>query len=182
MPSTKYLDIPPAAANDRSVGRWTRTRITVIAVNLLATLHIVWFYIYCVPSYLDLHLYEAGAERMPFQSRLFMQYPLRWAHSSGLLFRIARLSSYTTTWLPRPVSSEDIVQAVINLAAVITAGLVARDLYRRFSKTGLLTPFVYPFTLIMIACSYCLQSTAFFRYIRPSQPGTLLPWPLPYLP
>jgi hypothetical protein len=150
---------------EQSVRRWTKSRILAVAINFAATLHIVWFYIYCVPSYMDLPRYEAGKERMPFQARFFMQYPLRWAHSSGIFLRIAHLFSYTTTWLPRPTTSEDILQALIDIPAVIIAGLVARDLYRRYSRTGLLTPFVYPFTLIMITSSYCLESTAFFRYI-----------------
>jgi hypothetical protein len=150
---------------DESANHRTSIRATVVAINLLATLHIVWFYIYCVPSYLDLNRYEAGTERMPFQGRLLMQYPLRWAHSSRLCTRIAILFSYTTTWLPRPAIPEDIVQAVIDGIAVLIAGLVARSLYRRYSPTGLLTPFVYPFTLVMVTVSYCLQSTAFFRYV-----------------
>lgn len=148
------------AQANRSTVRWT-----IITINVLATLHLVWFYIYCLVSYLDLQRYEAGMERMPFQARLLMQFPLRFAHSSPIFIRLAQLFSITTTWLPRAATPEDMLQAIINVICVVIAGLVARDLYIGNSRTRLLAPFVYPLTLLLIACSYCLQSTAFFRYV-----------------
>jgi hypothetical protein len=38
-----------------------------------------------VPPYLDLRKYAQGQERMPFQSRELMRYPLLWAGNSGFL-------------------------------------------------------------------------------------------------
>ena len=137
----------------------------VILLNLLATLHIVWFYLNRVPSFLHLDRYEAGHERMPFQGRLLMTFPLRWAHTSAALTRLAAALSAIKIWVPLRVRPEGIVDAAIDTIAILAAGLVARDLYRRGSPTGLLTPFVYPLTLVMVAASYCLLTIHFFRYV-----------------
>ena len=139
--------------------------ITLIVVNTLATIHVVWFYVYCVISYMDISRYEVGMERMPFQARLLMQMPLRFAHSSPFFIFLAKVLSWTTTWLPRYASPEDVMEAAVGLIGVAAAGLVARDMYRRRSRTRLLSAFVYPIALLMVACSYCLVSSAFFRYV-----------------
>ena len=83
---------------------------TLVAVNLLATLHIVWFYIDRVPSYLNLDRYAHGTERMPFQGRLLMEYPLCWAFTSPTLAHFAAWLTTLSLWLPRGVPSEDIVE------------------------------------------------------------------------
>jgi hypothetical protein len=132
---------------------------------LLATLHVIWFYIENVPSVLSFVRYENSAERMPFQGRLLMELPLRWAHSSHTLIHASAWLSDMHTWMPRGVYPEDLVELPIYLVSVITAGLVAMHLYRAHSKTGLLTPFVYPAYLVMVAVSYCLVTSHYFRYV-----------------
>jgi hypothetical protein len=134
-------------------------------LNLLASIQIVGFYINRVPSYLNLKRYEMGLERMPFQGRLLMEYPLRWAHSSSTLGSLAAWFNATNMWFPRTVLPEDLAEAVIYLISVLIAGLVARDLYRIHSRTRLLTPYIFPLVLIMVAGSYCLGGMNFFRYV-----------------
>jgi hypothetical protein len=134
-------------------------------VSLLAAIQIVWFYINRVPSYLNLKRYESGLERMPFQGRLLMVYPLRWAHDSPAMATMAERFTATRLFLPRQLLPEDLVQGGIYLLCVLIAGLVARDLYHLHSRTRLLTPYVFPLALVMIAGSYCLGALNFFRYL-----------------
>ncbi len=149
-------------------GRWDRAvveRLTVFAVGLLATAQIVWFYVNKLPSYLDLGLYENGLERMPFQARLLMELPLRWAHGSAFLQGAAAWLTAQKMWLPQPVRPEDLVEFAIGFVAVAVAGMVARDMYRAHSRTGRLLPYVYPLYLVMVVGSYCVLTTHFFRYV-----------------
>jgi hypothetical protein len=57
------------------------------------------------------------------------------------------------------------VQAVIDLASVIAAGLIARRLYLSASRCGLLAPFVYPLTIVMVASTYCMLNMHLLRFI-----------------
>jgi hypothetical protein len=86
MPPTSAVEISQKPPHERHVPE----KFVLLAVNLLATIHIVWFYITKVPSVLSLPRYEMGVERMPFQGRLLMEYPLRWAHSSPTLGHFSR--------------------------------------------------------------------------------------------
>lgn len=133
--------------------------------NLLATIHIVGFYVNRVPSYLDLKRYEAGLERMPFQGRLLMEYPLRWAHSSSALISLAAWVNSMRVWVPRTVLPEDFVEGAIYLASIVIAGMVACDLYRLHSRRRQLSTYVYPLVLVMVAGSYCMGGMNFFRYV-----------------
>jgi hypothetical protein len=155
MPSTAAI----------STNRKTLEKFILLALNLLATIHIVWFYIDRVPSYLNLDRYAHGTERMPFQGRLLMEYPLCWAFTSPTLAHFAAWLTTLSLWLPRGVPSEDIVEFAIDLLAVGVSGLVARDLYRMHSKSGRLKAYVYPIFLVMVAVSYCLATTHFFRFV-----------------
>jgi hypothetical protein len=154
-----------APAPGRGRKSWSPGSFVLPLVYLLASFHIVWFYINRVPSYLVLNLYEAGSERMPFQGRLLMEYPLRWAHASRALGSLASGIGAIHLWIPRGVLPEDFVEAAVDLISVLIAGLVATDLYRGHSRTRLLTPYIYPLVLVMVAGSYCLGSINFYRYI-----------------
>lgn len=159
-------DSAPSAPDSRR-GRmgWSPERFVLPLIYLLASFHIVWFYINRVPSYLVLDRYEAGLERMPFQARLLMEFPLRWAHASPALGALAAGITAINLWIPRGVHPEDFVEAAIDGISVVVAGLVATDLYRAHSRPRLLTPYIYPLVLVMVAGTYCLGSINFYRYI-----------------
>jgi hypothetical protein len=156
---------PDALVPDRAGKGWPLEKLGLPLVYLLASFHLVWFYINRVPSFLVLERYETGSERMPFQARLMMEYPLRWAHASPTLNSVAAGISAIHLWIPRGVLPEDFVEAAVDLISVVIAGLVATDLYRGHSRTRLLTPYVYPLALVMMAGSYCLGSINFYRYV-----------------
>lgn len=56
-------------------------------VVVFASAFIAQFYTIQVPPYLDLRKYALGQERMPFQARELMRYPLLWAENSSFLLR-----------------------------------------------------------------------------------------------
>lgn len=160
------MRIAPAddTVSERRPKRVVQEKILLVAMNLLATANIVWFYINRVPSYTNLPRFELGQERMPFQGRLLMEWPLRWAHQSHWVGAFAAWLSGMHLWLPRGVLPEDPVEFTIDFAAVIIAGLVARDLYLFHSKQRRLGAYAYPFFLVMVAVSYCMEANHFFRF------------------
>ena len=134
-------------------------------LNLLATVQVVWFYLARTECYTRLGAYEQGLERTPFQYRLLMMFPLRWAHDSLLLQSAAVWLTRQRGFFPDGVRSEGIVEAATNLCCVAVAGLVARELYRRSSPTGVLAPYVYPLTLLMVVSNYALLVMHSYRFI-----------------
>jgi hypothetical protein len=160
---------PPSSSEVESSGRRVvgrgRFALGVAALNALATIQIVWFYINRVPPHIQLLAYEQGRERTPFQYRILMMWPMRWAHSFAPVVGLAARLDSMPGWFPNGVRPEGLVQAPIDLLSVAIAGLVARRLYRAASPAGLLTPFVYPLTLAMIASTYCLLNLHLLRFI-----------------
>jgi len=162
--------LPPPSSSEararRVFGRpfnWPALGFT--ALNLLATIQVVWFYVNRVPPHIQLLAYEQGRERTPFQYRVLMMWPMRWAHSSPAIIRLAHALNSMPGWFPNGVRPEGLVQAPIDLASVIVAGVVARRLYLGASRSGLLAPIVYPLTLVMIASTYCLLNIHLLRFI-----------------
>ena len=159
------MDLPTT-----SVGReWPRPltpiALVIAFLNLIASIHVVWFYIAYVPSELNLPRYEHGLERTPFQHRLLMMFPLRWAHSSPAMNHLADRLTAMPAWFPHGVRPEGIVEAVIDLACVVVTGLIARVLYEASSSKKLLGPYVYPMTLLMVATTFCLNTMHRFRFV-----------------
>src|SRR6185312_1142023 len=150
-------------ALEQTSERVVQEKIVLIVVNLLATANLVWFYLNRVPSYIVLDRYEVGQERMPFQGRVLMEWPLRWAHQSHFVGDFAAWLTALHLWLPRGVLPEDIVEFTVGFAAVIVAGLVARDMYLFHSRQRRLSAYVYPFFLVMVAVSDCIEVNHFFR-------------------
>jgi hypothetical protein len=132
---------------------------------LLATVHVVWFYVNRVPPHIHLLAYEQGRERTPFQYRVLMMWPMNWAHSSPTIIRWASTLNAMPGWFPNGVRPEGVVQAPIDLVSVVVAGLVARRLYLAASRSGLLAPVVYPLTLVMVVSTYCVLNMHMLRFI-----------------
>ena len=143
----------------------TRQRLGIALLNLAASIHIVWFYLAYVPSELNLPRYERGLERTPFQGRLLMMFPLRFAHSSPWINRLAVRLTAMPAWFPHGVRPEGLVEAAIDLACVLVTGLIARSLYESASHRKLLGPYVYPLTLLMIAATFCMNTMHRIRLV-----------------
>jgi len=139
--------------------------ILIGCMNVLATMQCVWFYLGRVPSALNESAFEAGGERLPFQQRLLMMLPLRWAHRSPAMQHAAQFFSNLPGWFPSPVHPEDLVEAAVDLVCVAVTGWSVRRIYQAASRTGLLTPFAYPLTLLMMVTTYALLTTHAFRFV-----------------
>ena len=138
--------------------------LLVLLLNALATVHVVWFYLARVACYVDLAAYEQGRAPNPAQSRVLMMAPLRWAHGSPWVLHLAGWLNLQRGWFPRGVRPEGLVEALIDTLAVAASGLVARAIYRRASRTGLLTAYVYPLTLLMVVSTYALLTFHTLRF------------------
>ena len=136
-----------------------------MVLNGLATIHVVWFYLTRVECHIRLAAYEQGQERTPFQYRLLLMAPLRWAHLSPAMHAGAAWLTLQRGFFPNGVRPEGIMQAAIDVVCVAVAGLVATRLYESGSRTGLLTVYVYPLTLLMVMSTYSLLTMHAYRFI-----------------
>ncbi len=135
------------------------------ALNAAATLQAVWFYLVWVRCYLDLERYEAGTVNTPYQYRLLLMLPLRWAHGSAVCGWIAASLTGMKAWFPLGVRPEQAVEFPLDVLAVAVAGLVARKIYAAASRTGVLTPLVYPLTVLMVTVTYALGTMHRLRFV-----------------
>lgn len=131
----------------------------------LATVQLVWCYLWITRPYVSTALYEQGAERMPFQGRCLMMLPMRLAHSSTLLQAIAQPFGRSHFWFPRPVQPEVLMQAVIDVACLLVAGYFTTRIYQASSRYRLLTVLLYPLLLVIFAFTYVLHTVQNFRFI-----------------
>ena len=140
-------------------------RFVVLAMCAFATLQLAWFYVICIPGFLYLPDYEIGQERMPFQTRMLMEFPLRWAHGSPFLIRCASLLAGMHLWKPTGIIAEDLLEFVVDAVALAIAGLATRALYRQFSKTQRFQALVYPLVLVMVVATYCVLPSHYFHFV-----------------
>jgi hypothetical protein len=134
------------------------------AFYLLATVQVAWCYFWLTRPYVNTYLYEHGQERMPFQGRCLMMPIFRLAHSSSALRLTGKLFAISHFWFPRPVQPEVLVQAIINIACLAITGILTTRLYQASSRERLLTPLIYPLTLITFAATYVFHTVQNFRF------------------
>ncbi len=142
-----------------------RKRFFFIGLYALATVQLVWCYLWLVRPYVQTVMYEHGEERMPFQGRLLMMGPMLWAHTNAPLIWLSSWLSKYIYWFPRVVSPEVLVQGVIGVACLLIAGWVATKLYQAASTRKLLTPLIYPIVLVLCVATYVLHTIQNFRFI-----------------
>ena len=92
-------------------------------------------------------------------------WPMRWAHDSAALNAMARKLDGLSNWFELGVRPEGLVQALIYFVSIAVTGLVGLSLYKAASRTRILTPFVYPLTLVMITVTYCLGTMHHLRML-----------------
>ncbi len=142
-----------------------RKRLFLVGLYALATVQLVWCYLWLVRPYVQTVMYEHGEERMPFQGRLLMMAPMRWAHTNTPLVWISSWLSKYIYWFPRVVSPEVLVQGVISVVCLVIAGIVATRIYKAASARQLLTPLIYPIVLVLCAATYVMHTIQNFRFI-----------------
>ncbi len=144
---------------------WRGDAAVEVLLNAAATLQAVWFYLAYVRCYLNLSKYEAGTVHTPYQYRLLLMFPLRWAHGSSLCAQVAAGLTHLHAWFPLGVRPESLVEFPVDVAAVAVAGLVTRKIYLAASRTGLLAGAVYPLTLVMVTGTYALGTMYRLRFV-----------------
>ncbi len=137
----------------------------MVILYMLATVQFIWCYLWQVRPYIFTVAYEQGKERMPFQGRLLMMPLMRWAHHQSWIADLSALMHANIYWFPRPMQPEVLVQAVVDFACIVTAGVIATRIYQRASRWQLLTPFIYPIVLVLCVATYLLHTIQNFRFI-----------------
>ncbi len=150
----------------RFIDAWnlTEPRMKIIRylvyASLLAATQIVMQAYLNVPSYISLPEYANGTERMPFQGRMLMMWPMHWAMNS------ARLQHWTSgrNGMKTP---ETLITALAGLLSITITGVLVTLLFRKISSTRQL-PYL-PYSLVLVACifNYCLLPYG-FPYDMPS--------------
>jgi hypothetical protein len=142
-----------------------KKKIILMLVYLVATIQFVWCYLWLTRPYVNTVLYEEGKERMPFQGRVLMMLPMRWAHHSGVLWRIAEPFAKSHFWFPKPVAPEVLVQAVIDVLCLLLTGYFTTKIYQASSRRRLFTPTVYPLLLVVCGATYVMHTVQNFRFL-----------------
>jgi hypothetical protein len=142
-----------------------KKKIILMLVYLVATIQFVWCYLWLTRPYVNTLLYEEGRERMPFQGRVLMMLPMRWAHHSGVLRWIAEPFAKSHFWFPKPVAPEVLVQAVIDVLCLLLTGYLTTKIYQASSRRRLLTPMVYPLLLVVCGATYVMHTVQNFRFL-----------------
>ena len=122
---------------------------------LFACVYFAQLYTTLKPSYLDLPAYALGQERMPFQARELMRYPLLLAGRSALLQRLTAGRSAVHT--PELLALE-----LSNCVCLALAGWAAVKLYRVYDSRSHM-PWL-PFALLIVICLFDFYLTVPFSF------------------
>lgn len=142
-----------------------KMRRVLVAVYALATVQLVWCYLWLTRPYVNTLLYEHGQERLPFQGRCLMMLPMYLAHRSSVLLSLAKPFSLSHFWFPRTVHPEVLTQGIIGVFCLAVTGVLTTRIYQASSRQKLLTPVIYPLVLIVFGATYILHTVQNFRFI-----------------
>ncbi len=145
--------------------RHDNRRYLLLAIYVLATVQLVWCYLWLTRPYINTLLYEQGRERMPFQGRCLMMLPLRLAHRSALLRSLSSPFALSRFWFPKPVQPEVLLQAGVGVLCLLVTGYLTTRMYQASSRRQLLTPLIYPLLLVVCGATYVLHTVQNFRFI-----------------
>ncbi|HWB32044.1 MAG TPA: hypothetical protein VG714_02605 [Acidobacteriaceae bacterium] len=139
-------------------------RLLLSVIYVAATLQLVWCYLRIVHPYMNVKLYEAGTDRMPFQGRVMMMLPMRWADHSVVLHWLLSHSWRSVYWFPGPMTTQAIVEAAIDVISIAVAGWMTVKLYQASSRRRWFTPAIYPLFLAAFTATYVLHTVQNFRF------------------
>jgi hypothetical protein len=123
---------------------WRKNALIVTTI-VFAAAQFARSYITLTSSHLDLALYAAGKERMPFQGRMLMMYPLRWAEHNQFLVRM-------TNWRAGALRSPSML--VLTLTAFVCVALTCWLVTRFYLKVSQRRGLVWmPAALLLVICA-----------------------------
>jgi len=149
--------VPPERLKSRLVALYPRAMLVVACL---------WFaQLYCTmrPPYISLHLYAHGRERMPFQGRDLMRWPMLAASHSNFLQHLTAARALLH-------SPEFLVMELTSAVALFFAGWAAMKLYR-LAAPGAPLPEL-PFALLIVICLFDFVLTVPYSFptICPPRP------------
>jgi hypothetical protein len=137
-------------------------RWLMVFVFALASVHFARCYVTLTGYWINLSTYAAGMEKMPFQGRMLMMFPLRWAEHNG---RIVRFASHQHGAMQTP---DLIVTSVVALFGLVGTGVIVTHMYREVSRLRLFG--WLPYALLL--------AIAFFNYVLHCEQNFLYPYDL----
>lgn len=155
--------MPTAPLRDKVVAWYPRAMLCVACV---------WFaQLYCTlrAPYIDLHRYALGQERMPFQGRDLMRWPLLAAGHSTTLQHLTAGRSLLR-------SPEFLVMEVTTAISLLLAGLAAVKLYKLAAPDAQMPEL--PFALLIVICLFDFVLTVPFSFPYDLPATAFLGWGL----
>jgi hypothetical protein len=122
---------------------------------VVASIYFVQMYSGLVNQYLNLASYARGQERMPFQARELMRYPLLLASHSNLLERVARGHKVVHT-------PELLMLEIVSCVSLLLAGWASVKIYRFAAPQGRV-PYL-PWAILVILCLFDLFCSASYAF------------------
>lgn len=132
-------------------------RIVVVFVAAFAAQQ----YVIEVPPYLDLRKYALGQERMPFQARELMRYPLLWAGNSEFLQR-------HTVGRAGMNSPERLVLMLVTFAAILLSAWAAQKIDRMYWPKARVPLLPFAVLVVVFFFDFYLGTPYSFPYDIPS--------------
>jgi Gpi18-like mannosyltransferase len=130
----------------------------VFCVLGLASVHFARCYVMLTGSWINLDKYAAGTERMPFQGRMLMMWPLRWAEHNA---SVVRFSSHHEGAMKDP---NRLVICIVALVCLIATGYIVTRLYEQASSLRLFPWLPYVLLLAISYVQYILHCEQNFLY------------------
>jgi hypothetical protein len=146
--------------------QFERSRATVSswyapAALVIASAYFAHRYVSLTPSFMNLTAYAHGQERLPFQSRVLMQYPLLLAEHSAFFQRLTAHQVAIRT-------PELLMLEMVSFLALLLAGWSAIKIYRLASPAARM-PYL-PFAILIVLCffNFVVGTPFSFPYDLPS--------------
>ncbi len=146
---------------------WLLARAGLLLLAVLAAVQFVGSYIYLEFPWVDLHLWESGSERLPFQTRLLLA-PVyqafdNWSWAQNYAAQLSKNTYFFPP--PRGVHPGLLLEFAIGVVCVLISGWVAVRIYDRATRRGILRPLVYPIFLGLCVLLYIVHTVQNFRYV-----------------
>jgi hypothetical protein len=140
-------------------------RLAWLAFYVLAATQFVGAYLYLEFPYVDLHRWEYGYERLPFQTRLLLAPLYRLVDTASWSTHYADRLARNQYFFPHGVTAGLALEFYLGIVCVLFSGWVAVRLYQAGTRRGLLGPLVFPIFLGLCVLMYVLHTVQNFRYV-----------------
>ncbi len=163
--SRRDLRALPATTRARAPLRGVLRRVALLALYVMAATQFVGAYLYLEFPYVDLHRWEYGYERLPFQTRLLLAPLYRLVDTAPWSTHYAESLARNQYFFPHGVTAGMVLDFYSGIACVLFSGWVAVRLYEAGSRRRLVGPLVFPIFLGLCVLAYVLHTVQNFRYV-----------------